>query len=207
LNGVNVQTNQIAGKPTGPTPPTKVNFCAVFPRGTNVIQITVSDGSGNVVSCESTLTVLDRIAPLITSATATPNVLWPPNHKLVDVKLNVSVRDLCGSVTWKILSVTSNEADNGLGDGDTSPDWEIVDDHCVRLRAERSGKGAGRTYTICVQAQDAAGNRSLVRRILVTVPKSHGKDKWPEKEEDKGKDEDKGNGNGNGNGNGKEKGK
>ena len=59
--------------------------------------------------------------------------LWPPNHNMQDVTVNYDVG--CSSCS---LSVTSNEPVNGTGDGDTDPDWEIVDAHHVRLRAERS---------------------------------------------------------------------
>ena len=39
---------------------------------------------------------------------------------------------------------------DGTGDGDTSPDWEVIDAHHVLLRAERAGNGSGRIYTITV---------------------------------------------------------
>jgi hypothetical protein len=71
------------------------------------------------------------------------------------------------------LSVTSNEPTNGLGDGDTPNDWEVIDAHHVRLRAERSGKGTGRTYTITVTCTDAAGN-AVVRTATVRVPRNQG---------------------------------
>jgi hypothetical protein len=64
---------------------------------------------------------------------------------------------------------------NDIGDGNTSPDWEITGDHTVNLRAERSGANkAGRIYTITVQATDAAGNRSDSKTAKVTVPHDKG---------------------------------
>jgi hypothetical protein len=68
-----------------------------------------------------------------------------------------------------VLSVGSNEPVNGTGDGDTAPDWEVVDATHVQLRAERSGTGLGRVYTIHVVATDAAGN-TTVADVQVLVP-------------------------------------
>jgi hypothetical protein len=71
----------------------------------------------------------------------------------------------------RILSVTSNEPDNGLGDGDTAGDWEITGDLTLNLRAERSGTGTGRIYSIVVEVRDDSGNTSMAT-VRVTVPKS-----------------------------------
>ena len=57
------------------------------------------------------------------------------------------------------LSVASNEPINGLGDGDTAPDWLVVNAHLVQLRAERSGTGTGRIYTVTVTCTDQAGRQ------------------------------------------------
>jgi hypothetical protein len=51
-------------------------------------------------------------------------------------------------------------------------DWVITGDHCLQLRAERSGKGCGRVYTITVQATDCAGNVSAPKTLTVKVPHS-----------------------------------
>ena len=60
------------------------------------------------------------------------------------------------------MSVTSNEPDNGLGDGDTSNDISGAglgtDDRSVQVRAERSGTGTGRVYTFVYRVTDSSGN-------------------------------------------------
>jgi hypothetical protein len=78
---------------------------------------------------------------------------------MVNVTINYSATDNCGPVATS-LSVGSNEPVNGTGDGDTAPDWVVVDAHHVQLRAERAGNGSGRTYTITITATDSAGNTS-----------------------------------------------
>jgi hypothetical protein len=110
----------------------------------------------------------DLTAPTL-SASASPHRLWPPNHKYVTVQASVAVaddRDRAPSV--ELVSVTSNEPDNGLDDGNTVDDVVIVDDDTFRLRAERSGSGTGRVYTITYRATDACGNES-VATATVTV--------------------------------------
>jgi uncharacterized repeat protein (TIGR01451 family) len=111
--------------------------------------------------------------PTISAATADHATLWPPNHKMIDVQVDYTAADNCspGSGITCTLSVSSNEPVNGTGDGDTSPDWEIVDAHHVRLRAERAGNGSGRVYTITVTCVDIGGNRTI-RTVTVAVPLS-----------------------------------
>jgi hypothetical protein len=46
---------------------------------------------------------------------------------------------------------------------------EITGALTVNLRAERSGSGSGRVYTILVEAQDASGNTTR-ERVTVSVP-------------------------------------
>lgn len=51
-------------------------------------------------------------------------------------------------LSCKITSVSSNEPENGLGDGDTAPDWVIIGDLKVNLRAERADTGSGRVIPL-----------------------------------------------------------
>jgi hypothetical protein len=141
-------------------------------QGNYTVTWTYNDGHGNITTQIQAVEVKDTTPPLISSATASPNSLWPPNHNMVAVTVRASVSDSCDPApTWTIVSVTSNEPANGLGDGDFSPDWMITGDHTVSLRAERSGTGNGRIYTITVQATDASGNMS-VQSLTVSVPKN-----------------------------------
>jgi rhamnogalacturonan endolyase len=114
----------------------------------------------------------DTCPPAFKTLTASAAVLWPPTHQMVSVSLNVELVDLIDPApTARIVSVTSNEPVNGDDDGDTEPDWEITGPLTVALRAERSGTGTGRVYTIQVAGTDAAGNVTL-QTVAVAVPLS-----------------------------------
>ena len=168
VNGVGIQTNQFAAGTT--TSPQDCVFIAEFPLGTNTVVVEATDSAGASSSCSTTVVVVDTIPPVVTSVRATPDLLWPANHKMVAVTLDATVTDLCGSTTWRIISITSSEAVNAQGDGNTSPDWEITGLHTAKLRAERSGVTGPRIYTLTVQAEDASGNLSQTKTVTVTVP-------------------------------------
>ncbi|MBI4264420.1 MAG: hypothetical protein HY657_08590 [Acidobacteria bacterium] len=114
---------------------------------------------------------IDVTPPTIGSAAVTPAVLWPANHKMVDVAVSYQATDDRDPAPTCSLSAASNEPLNGTGDGDTSPDWVVVDARRLQLRAERSGTGTGRVYTLTVTCGDASGNLAT-RPLAVTVPKN-----------------------------------
>jgi hypothetical protein len=146
-----------------------------YELGDTEVTLTVTDEKDASNTCEATVTVIDEEAPVISSVTASPNRLWPPNHNMIPVVLEVDATDNCDFVdlVCQIESVASNEPVNGLGDGDTSPDWVITGDLTVNLRAERSGAGSGRIYTITVECTDQSGNSSTDTET-VTVPHDQG---------------------------------
>src|SRR4051812_5193621 len=119
---------------------------------------TVTDGY-NSASITRTVKVVDTIGPAIGNVAATPFDLGSPNHRMIDVTVRYSEMDI-GSAPVCSLSISSNEVVNGLGDGNTSTDWNIIDAHHVQLRAERSGTGAGRIYAVTIRCADASGNVS-----------------------------------------------
>jgi FG-GAP repeat/PKD domain len=167
---VDSQNVEVDSVPAG-GPPTSadVSLTHKFLPGTHSVQVTVSDGSDSC-SCETTVTVLlDTTPPTITSVSASPNVLWPPNHKMVPVSITAVATDDCDVPICQVSGVSSNEPIDGLGDGDTSPDWEITGDLTVNLRSERSGLGSGRIYTIGVECSDSSNNVSTTT-VNVTVP-------------------------------------
>lgn len=209
LNGEQVQASDV---PAGaPTTAAEVEYTAALPSGVNTLTVTAIDTAGNVSSCTATITVEDTTPPEIVKACVTPKKLWPPNHKMVPVRVSATVTDNCGEATWRIVSITSNEKKDDKGSGSTAPDWLITGDATAKLRAERSGKNkVGRIYTITIEASDAAGNVSEPATLTVTVPHSMGKpakkpdpkgkpgsagkekDKDKDKNTDKNKDQGKG---------------
>ncbi len=122
------------------------------------------------------LSVCDEIAPVFESISVSQNTLWPANHKYVEVTATVVVSDnFDPNPTVTLVSVTSSEEDEGLGDGDFPDDIVVIDDFHFELRAERSGiNGTGRTYTITYMVTDVCGN-STSQAVSVFVPFSQKK--------------------------------
>jgi HYR domain len=148
---------------------------STFPLGSTPFSCMVSDGSSNSNSCNSTVTVQDTMAPVISSVTATPNALWPPNHTMVPVTVSVSVTDICDpNPVCTLTAIASNEPAMGGGSGHTSPDFLITGPLSADLRAERDGTGSGRIYTLTVQCSDHSGNSSQgMTSVVVAHDMSH----------------------------------
>jgi M6 family metalloprotease-like protein len=134
------------------------------------------DGNTDDGDCCSAFCELEDLGTPTLSVSLSPNTLWPPNHKLVPVSATLQVGNTCDPTpTVQLASITSNEPDNGLGDSDTANDIQRAalrtDDRSFSLRAERSGKGSGRVYTVTYQVADVLGN-STTATGRVSVPKN-----------------------------------
>jgi len=109
-------------------------------------------------------------APPRLSIEVSPAVLTPVNHELVEVAPILKVSDDTDPhprVT--LLSVTTSESEDGQGSGNTPGDIVITENGRIFLRAERSGTGNDRTYTITYRATDASG-KSTTASADVLVP-------------------------------------
>jgi len=138
-----------------------------YPLGNTSVTLTATDSKRVSNQCTGTVTVVDKTPATITSASADPSTLWPPNHKMVNVTINYSATDNCGQPACQISSVACNEPIS-------SSDYAIVDAHHLKLSADRLGSGNGRIYTITITCTDASGNSSG-QAVAVTVPHDQGK--------------------------------
>ncbi|HQR17738.1 MAG TPA: hypothetical protein PK948_05190 [Gemmatimonadales bacterium] len=147
-----------------------------LPVGINLVTLKVTDAVGASDTDDVTVTVVDTLPPVVTLHMS-PDRLWPPNHRMKTVEALLDIQDCDTDLTVELVSVTSNEPDNGLGDGNTSGDIAGAalgtDDRSVQVRAERSGTGSGRVYTFVYRVTDGSGN-STDATATVTVPHDMG---------------------------------
>ncbi len=137
--------------------------------GEYVITLVVNDGIENSEPNEVVITVVDTTRPEF-ELSVMPTMLWPPNHKMMEITPSWTVRDDCdASADVSLVSIVAHEGDDTIGEGHTSNDIEIGNDGSIFVRSERSGNNMGRIYIITYQAVDEVGNRS-VRSANVSVP-------------------------------------
>jgi hypothetical protein len=136
----------------------------VFPVGETTLTYSATDAHGNTAEATQVVTVVDNTVPVITTNGLTP-VLFAANHVYHTFNVTTFVTgasDNCGSVGIAdvvIEKVTSDEVENGAGDGDTLNDIVIAADcKSVQVRAERQNSADGRVYTITFKVTDIHGN-------------------------------------------------
>lgn len=147
--------------------------------GIHNLILRVNDGVNPSVEASIVVEIVDTGDPTL-SPIANDYMLWPPNHKMANIFIEANASDNSGEPVTLSVIITSNEPQDGLGDGDMSPDWtELTIDQengiiAFQLRAERSGLGDGRIYTISITATDTSGNSSTANlEIIVPHDRRH----------------------------------
>jgi len=141
-----------------------------------LVDLMVTDGI-DTSTCQAVVRVDDNRPPVI-EVREDPLVLWPPNHKTVEVTpdmMIVTAEDACGRPidleAVSVVEVRSDEPEDAVGEGDGHTDLDIVVDcpKTVRVRAERAGGGNGRVYTIVYRFATESGE-TLDVEAQVAVP-------------------------------------
>lgn len=137
----------------------------VLPLGQHRLMLEVIDRSGSMSYAFIDAAVQDTTPPQL--VWQGPSCLWPPQHDYAVLGIHEEVAglvsDACDSnPSVDIASVTSNQPEDGVGDGDTVNDALLFEDR-VCLRSERQGIDLeGRLYSVALAARDASGNQSAL---------------------------------------------
>jgi alpha-L-arabinofuranosidase len=121
----------------------------------------------------------DTTAPTLSPETS-QDILWPPNHNMVDIVIEANAMDNSGLPVALAASVISNEPEVGLSDEDEGPDWTepTIDQNngivTLQLRAERFTIKKGRVYTVMITGTDYADN-SASAEVEIKVAQKKGK--------------------------------
>jgi hypothetical protein len=111
---------------------------------------TLSDGRILVVRADPTT------APSVASS-VDHTLLWPPNHRLVNVGLSVEVQPPDAALQVQVYA----------NDHAASSDAANIGPGTLELRATRQGDGSGRVYLIVSTVTNSAGSAFDVRSVVV----------------------------------------
>jgi hypothetical protein len=101
--------------------------------------------------CYFTVTVTDNEPPLLSQIRLSSKRIWPVTNKMKKMGVYYTASDN-GEEVSSVLSVSSNDQES------VNRDWEIINNHLIRLKASRLSNGEARIYTITVTSTDRAGN-------------------------------------------------
>ncbi len=159
LSGIAKTTYSIDGGAVAPyTAPVTVSG-----DGTHTVSYFSTDKAGNIEDTKTLTVKIDATAPKIT-AVVTPASIWPPNHKLVDMSVAVSLTDTgSGGTSFVLVSATASGDPNdiqGFVVGTASTSGQV--------RANKN-----EVYTLTYKGTDTAGNSATVV-VTIAVPHDQG---------------------------------
>lgn len=170
--GITITVN---GQPVTTTPannpndPNQVNFSTTVPGTGSQMTITVVASAQGHAPITDVIHVSATTSKPTVNASVATNMLWPPNHDMINVGLAAGVSSSCDASPTLGVTVFSNESDTAPGSGNMSPDALNLAPGTLRLRAERQGDGQGRVYLIIATGSDHSGD-SAEACATVTVP-------------------------------------
>jgi hypothetical protein len=118
-----------------------------FRLGSHSVIATTSGGQ----KCSFTVTVTDNESPMVSVIRLSSKRLWPESNKMKKIAVYYTASDN-GLDLSSVLAVSSNDQES------ITRDWEIINNHLIRLRASRLPNGEAKIYTITVTSTDLAGN-------------------------------------------------
>jgi hypothetical protein len=143
--------------------------------GTYVVTYDAVDAWGNEAEQVTRMVVVEDTTPPEISLVVEPNVLWPPNGKMIEVRPEWEASDNCDEqVEVSLVDISMSPV------GDINDYVEIGDDGSIYLRAAKDKEGSGRIYTLVYEAADDSGNVTEAS-ATVTVPHSRGHSKLRER--------------------------
>jgi len=105
------------------------------------------------------------VPPVITQVfSPEPAILWPADHKMVDVLLRYNVTPKCAP-DRPVCALSVNATDPL-----TSSDFNIIDSFRLQLRAERSQTSVARYYFIDIACTDSRGATAKAGATIVVPP-------------------------------------
>ncbi len=161
--------------PAGALPPSRVLAAAVYDPATN--RMVIFGGTSSLLGTYygdtwvlTNANGIEATPPVISGLPSAGCVLWPPNHKLVQVA-TVTASDTLGLASFNVTAISNEPSDSD--EPEVIITGSDLEPRIVQLRAERLGSGTGRVYTITANATSVAG-LSATSTATCTVPHDQG---------------------------------
>jgi len=134
--------------------------------GIAAVRLTMPVGYDPRVGFDSVCISSESLRADCSGAVVTPEIIWPPNHKMVPLSIDVGE-----GVTVTATEIWQDEPTGAEGARNTLPDGQL---RPLAVRAERGGSGGargdGRTYHVFFTATDGLTGESCEGEVLVCVP-------------------------------------